>query len=441
MTPQHRSRLLLLSTLLATAPTLAAQEPSRSLEARVRALEASAKAKDARIHSLEHQLGHGAAEASHAQDPETAGKHRSDDHEHGSFFDNALNPSVRLVGDFVVSATDRDDNFESHNQFSLRDAELGLVGRIDPAVSYHFYAHFSEEDISLEEAYLLADDLLPNSFELKAGRYNIDFGRLSPVHDHHLPFVDKPQVLQEYLGGALRGTGLQLGHEFDAGESTQVRWSVGVANSLDGDSHAIFGPAAGHEHGDEGAEPFGDRDLENFGFHGRVAARFGAGAHGKLQVGASVAWAPESRSFFESGSSTIAADLESLIAGVDVTYRAVDPETGSGFVVGGEFLLADTESSDDGITINQNESAGFYGYVERHCCPDWSFGASGGLYEHAEDDTEESWDAGAFLTRRINHANRLRLEVRHFDDPMEESVGVMLQWTVILGAHDHGDGW
>lgn len=429
MTPRTH---LPLATILAAslgAPNLAAQQPNQSLEQRVRALEASARS------------GSGAtANSSGQQAPETT--RRGIGHlGQTTIFDPTFNPAISVIGDFVYSGTDANDNFESHNQFRVRDVEVGLVGRIDPSLSYQVYVHFSEEDIELEEAYLLADDWLPGTFSLKAGRFNSDFGKLSPIHDHDLPFVDKPQVLQEYLGGALRGTGIELHHNTELGESTLLRWSAGAVNGLDGDTHAVFGPGAGHGHDEEGAEPFGDRDFENLAFTGRVTALTDIGETGTLQIGGSVAWAPEARSFFDTGTSVIAADLETLVAGVDATFKTLDPETGSGFRFGAELLISDNESSDDGMTIAQNESSGFYAYVESIFGPTWSIGASGGVYEHAENDNEDSTDVGAFVTYRRNEFNRLRLEVRHFDDPMEDSIGVMLQWTTILGSHGHGVDW
>ena len=263
------------------------------------------------------------------------------------------------------------------------------------------------------------------------------------MHDHDLPFVDKPQVLQEYLGGALRGTGLELHHDFGAGEATLLRWSLGVANDLDGDAHSIFGPSAGgHDHDDEdGPEPFGNRNFDNFAYMARLSVVSDVGEESTLQIGASVAHAPEARTFFESGTTVISADLQTTIVGADVTFKTLDPAAGSGLNIGVELLRSIRESSDDGLTITNTGANGFYGYIERVANSNWSYGVSGGHFEHAEDNAETSWDAGVFLTHRVNEFNRLRLEARHFDDPGVNSYGVMLQWTVILGSHGHGVDW
>lgn len=443
----HRRLASTVLALLAGASGALAQGPSPNrgstdLEQRLRALEASSRSKDARIAELEGRLGKDGATAQ-GQDPQGPTRRGIADSGQTSIFDSTFNPAISLIGDFVLSATDQSDNFESQNQFTLRDVELGVVGRVDPLLSYQLYVHFSEGDIELEEAYVLADNWLPGNFSLKAGRFNADFGKLAPVHDHDLPFVDKPQVLQEYLGGSLRGTGLELHHNFSVGEATLLRWSVGVLNDLGGDGHAIFGPSAGHghDHDEEGAEPFGDRDLENFGFTGRVSALTEVGDDATFQVGASVAHAPEARSFYEVGMATVGLDLKRTVVGVDLTFKSIDPQRGNGFTVGVEGLRSIMEASDDGVTITNTGANGFYGYVEYSHNTRWSFGISGGQFEHAEDSAEDSTDVGVFATHRINEFNRLRLEARQFDDPGEDFYGVMLQWTVILGSHGHGIDW
>lgn len=376
-----------------------------------------------------------AAPSARAQGVETA----SHDHPHPHAHEDdepagVPMPKFSLVADFAFAGTDRDDNFENQNQFVLRDVEFGIAGALNDQVSYQAYVHFGEEDIELEEAFVFADHFLPADLVLKAGRFNLDFGVLSRVHDHGLPFVDKPQVLQEYLGGSLRGTGVEVHQDLVLNDETVLHWAGSVVNELDGDAHAIFGPAAGHEHGDEGAEPFGDRDFENQAFGLRVSAKTELGERASLQFGASVAHAPEARAFFESGMTVIAADLETTIFGADVLLEVFDDESGEGWNAGGEFLRSDSEHSDDGVTITDVAADGFYAFVERVAGPRWSYGASGGRFEHAEDDAEDSWDAGAFVTYRINESNRVRVEARHFDDPAEESFGVIVQWTVAFGA-------
>ncbi|HMQ23634.1 MAG TPA: hypothetical protein PKE00_14145, partial [Planctomycetota bacterium] len=197
-----------------------------------------------------------------------------------------------------------------------------------------------------------------------------------------------------------------------------------------------------HGHEEEGVEPFGKRRFENFGFHGRATAVFETGPTSTLQVGGSVAYAPKVVRFFEDALMTpFKATFETRIAGVDATYRDYDEASGTGFVTVAEALWSSRELSDDGIVRRDVDAFGFYAYAEAFVARQWSLGASGGRFEHAEDASERSSDYGAFATWRIDEFQRLRLEARRFEDPGQDSFGVSLQWTVILGTHGHGIYW
>ena len=60
---------------------------------------------------------------------------------------------------------------------------------------------------SVEEAALQTTSL-PWNLELKAGRFFGEFGRLSYIHDHELPFVNRPLVLDQYIGGESQTDGV-----------------------------------------------------------------------------------------------------------------------------------------------------------------------------------------------------------------------------------------
>ena len=85
--------------------------------------------------------------------------------------------------------------------------------------------------------------------------------------------ISKPGVLQEFLGGALRGTGAELHDWLTLGDSALFRWSFGVINSPDGDGHPVVGPGVfeDHHHEDEGGFG-GNRDFGDFAYTARMTA-------------------------------------------------------------------------------------------------------------------------------------------------------------------------
>ena len=63
--------------------------------------------------------------------------------------------------------------------------------------------------MGVEEAALQTTSL-PWNLELKAGRFFGEFGKLSYIHDHELPFVNRPLALDQYVGGESRTDGAQV---------------------------------------------------------------------------------------------------------------------------------------------------------------------------------------------------------------------------------------
>lgn len=367
-----------------------------------------------------------------------------------TIFDNAFNPAFSLVADFILPISTADDSFESLNQFRIRAIEFGISGRVDPNLAYYFVLHLDEEEVEFEEAYAEMDGGLPSTFTLKFGRFNSDFGRLSPVHDHDLPFVDKPAVLQEFLGGALRGTGLEIHQWFSAGDTAVVRWSVGVVNSLGGEAHPILGPLASeeHEHGEEeGPEPFGERGFDDFSFTGRIAAQFETGEDSTVTVGGSVAWAPTGRTFLDDPAvmgNVLGVDLESVTVGIDVAFQWIDASTGEGLTVMVEGLYTDRDFADEMTAAVTSDCAlGFYAAAIYSFDNEWSLGVSGGVVERLENTDQTYNDIGAFLTWQMNEFNRMRFEIRFADDELNDvdDFALLIQWTTLLGSHGHPVSW
>ncbi|MEZ6196819.1 MAG: hypothetical protein R3F20_14015 [Planctomycetota bacterium] len=370
-------------------------------------------------------------------------------------FDNLFNPAFGVVSDLILVASGQDDSFSHANRFVLRSVEVNIAGNIDPDTEYYAVLHADEDEIELEEAYLIRRDFFRETASLKAGRFNVDFGRVSPVHEHDLPFIDKPGVLQEYLGGSLRGTGLEYHDWFSLGDSGLLRFSAGITNSPDGDAHVIVGPLAGEHHHEEEEELFGERGIDSFAFHGRVTAQWDVGLNGVFQIGASVAWAPEVRSHLEDAhdheeekgaedAEEAQSDLQKLVVGFDLGYRSIDPTDASGFTFLAEFLINAEEFGAEEEGKTDFETAfGFYAYVDYAFNREWALGVSVDWFEHRLDADRDWFDVGVFGTWKLNEFNRLRLEVRYVDDGIadESYWAAMLQWTVLIGSHGHGIDW
>jgi hypothetical protein len=110
----------------------------------------------------------------------------------------ALNPDISVIGDFIGSA--------GHNPlnptpaFQLHESEVGLQAIVDPYARADFFISFDETGVSVEEGFLTFT-ALPKGFTARAGKMRSAFGKVNTLHNHVLPWVDRPLVTQNLVGG------------------------------------------------------------------------------------------------------------------------------------------------------------------------------------------------------------------------------------------------
>lgn len=134
---------------------------------------------------------------------------------------------VLAAGGFS-SATDEElealqggDHDPRQRGFTLQAAELFLAGAVDPYVDaqasiVYFLDPEGETRIELEEAFVLTRQLPfgleEHGFQLEAGHFFTEFGRLNPLHAHLWSWQDQPLILSRFFGeDGMRGPGLRVG--------------------------------------------------------------------------------------------------------------------------------------------------------------------------------------------------------------------------------------
>ena len=105
--------------------------------------------------------------------------------------------------------------------FNLQQAELSLSGVVDPYFTANANIVYAispegESSVELEEAYALTQQLPfgleQHGFQVKAGQFFTEFGRLNPKHPHQWDWQDQPLILTRFFGDdGLRGQGARLG--------------------------------------------------------------------------------------------------------------------------------------------------------------------------------------------------------------------------------------
>lgn len=203
---------VLAGLFLLHASTLYAQAPQPDMEQRLKALEDRIRALEAEVQTLRATQGGappapGSSVATPAQlsqaptgGPDHHGTGQLPAYGGGSASAKALNPDVGMIGN-LVTATGR-NSINPFKSISLQESEMSLQAIVDPYARADFFLAIGEEGIEVEEGYLTFPTI-PGGFVAKVGKMRASFGRVNQFHNHTLPWVDRPLVQFNLLGGSL----------------------------------------------------------------------------------------------------------------------------------------------------------------------------------------------------------------------------------------------
>jgi len=110
----------------------------------------------------------------------------------------ALNPDISIIGDFIGMAGH--NPIQPGPSLEMHESEIGMSAIIDPYARGDFFLTFGEQGVGLEEGYITFTSL-PAGFVVKAGKMRSAFGKVNTMHNHVLPFVDRPLVTNNLVGG------------------------------------------------------------------------------------------------------------------------------------------------------------------------------------------------------------------------------------------------
>ena len=373
-----------------------------------------------------------------------------------------FNPAIGVVGETVfgyrtkssvATGSDRPGGFD----VAQRSVELNIAASVDPFAKGWVVANASadsatsEATFGIEEAALQTTSL-PGNLTLTAGRFFGEFGRLSYIHDHELPFVNRPVVLDQYIGGESRTDGLQV--NWLPPINHYVSLTLGVGDQMGGDA----GPN----------NPGTFRGFNEVNFWGRLSTYFDLTPNWQLEAGVSGLWNPKTDDrggpIVQPNGSTFT-ERERRIAGIDwkVSYVPLQNNQFRSFTWGSELLYSDNRylidpngsldpANPTGTagwpTLDGDEldgrvgSFGGYSYVNYKWSRQWSAGFLFDYMQNAQNHSDETYAYSPFVTFALSHWNQLRLEYTHTQhnavSGLKPDDAIYLQWAWIIGAHSHG---
>jgi len=353
-----------------------------------------------------------------------------------------FNPSIGFVGDTLFSYNRRAATGEGPPRVGgwdvfQRGMELNVAASVDPFAQGYAVLNASadaqtgEANVEVEEA-ALETASLPANLELKAGRFFGEFGRLSYIHDHELPFVNRPLVLNRYIGGESQTEGVQ------------ASWLTPLPQYLD------VTAGLGDKFGEDSNSPGAYRAFSQLDAWGRVSTYFDLSPNWQLEGGVSGLWGPRTGSAEQAAGGTAIA-RERRLAGVDikVSYVPLRNNQFRSLVWGTELLHSGNRYlfDPDGVPGSADEYQagvgcwGLYSYATYKWHRQWSGGCLFDWLEDPQGRGRQTFAFSPYLTWAISHWHFLRLQYTHTDysgADLRANDAVFLQWCWIIGSHAHG---
>jgi opacity protein-like surface antigen len=336
-----------------------------------------------------------------------------------------------VTGDFVGSLTQRNVQKANggtfagrENRFFPREVEVNLFGQIDPYARADVRIEAGEEVPGGETAVSLAEATitllaLPYGTQAKLGQMRNRFGWSNVVHEHDLPWIDRPDVYRMFFG--------EEGLAEKGGEATWVPdflpfYLELLAGVFNGDNETAFG--------------FGR--LTDPLLTGRAQAYFDLTDTSAIQIGASVA------------SGETPDRLRSTFLGFDAKYKYrpegwLHPLLTLG--TEGIYSIRRVEiGADTGVFDKRTRDRfGWYGWAELQPWRQWAVGAR---YDATQYPVNPGWQWAIepYITFLPSEFLRFRVGYKHTDrdhrDGFDLNGGsartvdeLLFQATFIMGAH------
>src|SRR5947208_10500290 len=109
-----------------------------------------------------------------------------------------FNPDMAVIGDFL-GASGR-NTVSPAPALEMHESEAAFQAVVDPYARADFFVSFGEQGVNLEEGFLTFTEL-PGGLLTKVGKMRAAFGKVNGLHNHVLPWTDRPLVIQNLVGG------------------------------------------------------------------------------------------------------------------------------------------------------------------------------------------------------------------------------------------------
>lgn len=327
-------------------------------------------------------------------------------------------PNISLIGNFLATHT------EDSSEFNVKEIELSFQHYLYPSVKADiFTALHKEEDGSrnfeLEEAYITFSDLISVLFPNTAwnpgtgaiiGKKKLGIGKINPLHPEQWSFVDRPLVLNQFLGGdeGLSAEGGQLNHLLPLPFFSQLEVGVWTAAP-----HA-------HDHDEESEEEEEGVEFSNRLFTGRLWNSVALSPSSELEIGLN---------YLLSNATASSTDDKSSMVGLDFTLTKERSKTQKVTVQSEFFQATYGHEGEERNTQSGAYISGMYTFNSYY-----KAGLRLGTLGKHGDEGEVQDQLSVILTRNLTETSQFRLQANTGNN---SDTTFYAQFLFGMGPHSH----
>jgi hypothetical protein len=308
---------------------------------------------------------------------------------------------MAAIGDFIGAVGKTPGGGEP--SLEMHEAELSLQAVVDPYARADFFLTFAPGSVAVEEGFITFPTL-PGGFLMKVGKMRDAFGKVNGQHNHVLPFIDRPLLTQNLLGGedGLADAGISLSRLIP----NPWLFLEATGQVYRGESNVFKAPTRG--------------DLS---YVGHVRAYQDVSESSNLDFGGSLAY----------GHNGVTPDSTTRLFGVDATfrYRPLRRSIYTHVLVRGE--AAWSRRSEVSGTPN---AFGAYAYLEYQFGRRWFAGARYDTAQRAQATSLTDKGGSFILTYWPSEFSQVRAQYRHTRFGEGRIADELLfQFLFAIGAH------
>jgi hypothetical protein len=215
----------------------------------------------------------------------------------GAAASKVFNPDMAVIGNFLGAAGKTP--FPVNPSLEMHESEASFQAIVDPYARGDFFMAFGEEGVELEEGFVTFT-ALPGGVLAKVGKMRSAFGKVNGLHNHVLPWTDRPLVIHNLTGGedGIGGAGLSLAGLIPAGD--------------------VFLEATGQVYRGDSADVFHASERGDLAYVGHLRAYSDLGESNNIDLGVSYARGHNAAGVVDD---VDVGRFTTDLFGVDATYR------------------------------------------------------------------------------------------------------------------------